>query len=72
MFDFTIDRSKAVELAKNLGLKVSFGASSPGIRINNGEDSMFFSIKEFFPELNSPKNTHFCEITTDRMRVGKA
>jgi hypothetical protein len=53
MFDFTIDRSKAVELANNLGLKVSFGASSPGIRINNGEDSMFFSIKEFFPELNS-------------------
>ncbi|MGI5822480.1 MAG: hypothetical protein ACOX6Z_00860 [Dethiobacteria bacterium] len=59
MFDFTVDRLKAKELARDFGFKVSFNVPSPGIKINNGGDSIFLGIKDLFPELNSLKGKNY-------------
>lgn len=47
--DFKVDKQKALELAKELGLDVSFGSENPGVIMDSGEHKDF---NDFFPEIN--------------------
>ncbi|MEC1718770.1 hypothetical protein [Schinkia azotoformans] len=47
--NFKVDKQKALELAKELGLDVSFGSKNPGVIMGSGEHKDF---NDFFPEIN--------------------
>jgi hypothetical protein len=51
MKDFNLDRQKALELATELGLEVSFDSEKPGVYILNNGDETFYKFQDFFPEI---------------------
>ncbi|HDR8159480.1 TPA: hypothetical protein QC072_002307 [Bacillus cereus] len=54
---FSLDKKKAAELAKQLGLKVSFGSEESGIKIKKNEVEELFDFNDFFPELEDDFNS---------------
>lgn len=53
MRNFELNREKAIELARQLGLGVTFDLSLPDIVINSGETQQTYRFIEFFPEMNN-------------------
>lgn len=51
MKDFNLDRQKALELATELGLEVSFDSEKPGVYILNNGDETFYKFQDFFPDV---------------------
>jgi hypothetical protein len=51
MKDFNLDSQKALELATELGLEVSFDSEKPGVYILNNGDETFYKFQDFFPEI---------------------
>lgn len=51
MDDIYLDKQKALDLAKELGLEVSFGSDKPGVYISNNGTEEFYRFQNFFSEL---------------------
>ena len=52
MENMVIDRAKAIEIAKELGLKVSFDSHSTGVVIKSDDKEHTFDFVAFFPEMS--------------------
>lgn len=59
---FSLDKEKAFNLAKQLGIKISFDNDNPGVIITSNEKSTEYTLEQFFPELTG--NTNF--VSKDR------
>ena len=53
---FSLDKKKAAELAKQLGLKLNFESEESGIKIKKNEVEEIFDFDDFFPELDADFN----------------
>ncbi|MGD6968744.1 hypothetical protein ACQCVP_20200 [Rossellomorea vietnamensis] len=53
---FQVDKQKALDLAKEMGLNISFDIKNPGVIINSKGSKQQKQFKDFFPELNGEYN----------------
>lgn len=53
---FSLDKEKAVELAKKLDINVKFNDSKPGVTITSKTGYKDFDFDDFFPELKQGEN----------------
>lgn len=53
---FSLDKEKAVELAKKLDINVTFNNSKSGITISDNGNLNHFDFESFFPELEQNEN----------------
>ena len=74
MKDFNLDRQKALELATELSLEVSFDSEKPGVYILNNGDETFYKFQDFLPEIFNYTlwifRTHYKATSIVVMKVG--
>lgn len=56
MMEFKIDKQKAIKLAEQMGLNVSFNSSNPGVILKSESETKHKKFVDLFPELNTGYN----------------
>lgn len=56
MMNFKVDKQKALDLAKEMGLNISFDSKNPGVIMNSEGNKEQKQFRDFFPELNGEFN----------------